>query len=141
MKAHFRLQIRGSVCWILHNNPWGGYNRSSRPAVRQAKIYLAQPLPGRGQTTTPAPSPLHYSGRAIEEVSLVYPAHLHQVPGQMRVPGQKTSSTLAPLGQTTKGRYRSTIIPSLTHELRHLRQFLQQKICLKLKGTFHVCMF
>ena len=32
----------------------GGYNLTSRPAVRLAKIYLARPLPAPGMTTTPA---------------------------------------------------------------------------------------
>ena len=30
---------------ITYDSTLGGYNRTSRPAARQAKIYLARPLP------------------------------------------------------------------------------------------------
>ena len=33
---------------------WGGYNRTSRPAVQPAKIYLARPLPAALLHLTPA---------------------------------------------------------------------------------------
>ena len=44
------LLVRSAIDAIAHMvrlptpNKWGGYNRSSRPAIRPAKIYLARRL-------------------------------------------------------------------------------------------------